>query len=257
MARRVFALSFVVASSLAVLGGCSETGPSINDVNRLVGGTTLVEGKAVSTWADVDFLGNVSRVGVTMDADLVANPPTEPGTGPLGAVAVLPFPEAIRNVTVFNHFELHWNMAGHEPNHIYGVPHFDLHSYFIPEGEVRAIAPPDSVAPNANRVPEGYTYPGVGAAVPMMGVHASPNSDFAPGFEFEKTMILGYWGGNMIFLEPMITQAFLQAKQGYSIQMPVPEVLGRNANYPTRFSATFDAARNVWDFVYSDFVIKS
>jgi hypothetical protein len=80
---------------------------------------------------------------------------------------------------------LDWNPAGHEPDHVYTLPHFDFHFYKITPAQVMAMMPSDpqwntkaASLPAANFVPAGYqaahvlaNIPAGAAAVPMMGLH--------------------------------------------------------------------------------------
>ncbi|MEP6495442.1 MAG: hypothetical protein ABJF01_22335 [bacterium] len=41
----------------------------------------------------------------------------------------------------FDHVVLDWNPAGHEPEHVYTLPHFDFHFYSVSEAEQMKIMP--------------------------------------------------------------------------------------------------------------------
>ncbi len=252
------------AAALLTLAGCGGSGttdafsnvsPSGSAGRRVAGATTTIAGRAVTSWATVDRNNVVTEVGVTLPLAVIENPPTQPGSGPLGAIAVLPFPAQAQSGTFLNHFEMHWNPDGHEPARFEHIPHFDLHFYAVPEPEVRAIAPgSDPATPAANRVPDGYLYPSPNALVPQMGVHAVSLAEFSSGQPFSASMILGYYNGRMTFVEPMITQELLKSRQPISLAVARPAVLGRATRYPTRFTATFDARANAYQLVLGDFV---
>ena len=239
-------------------GGDSDQNSNLPSAGgrRVIGATQTVSGAAVTSWATLGRNNIVTEVGVTLPLAVVQNPPAQPGTGPSGAIAVLPFPAEVQQSTYFNHFELQWVPEGHPPGPFLGFPHFDLHFYAVPESEVRAIAPGvDPAPPAANRIPQGYVYPGPNALVPEMGVHATAAAELAPGAPpFSTSMILGYYNGSMTFLEPMITQARLLQKQNITLDVPRPAVLGRATRYPTRMTATYDAATNSYAIVFRDFV---
>ncbi|HZO86691.1 MAG TPA: hypothetical protein VFB38_00025 [Chthonomonadaceae bacterium] len=240
-----------VTAVLAMLCGC---GGGDNDTTLVNGETQQVAGRSVTTWAQVGPNNMVQEVGVTVPADLIQNPPAQAGAGPAGALVTPAFPAVVQNTTFFNHFELQWEPNGHPPA-VYSVPHFDFHFYGVPVAQVQAVTAPDTAVPDASRIPAGYTYPGVNAVVPQMGAHASPDADFAPGAPaFTKTLIFGYYGGNLTFLEPMITQAFLNQRQNFTIAVPRPAALGRNTLYPTLLTVTYNAGTNSYDLVFSNFV---
>jgi hypothetical protein len=88
-----------------------------------------------------------------------------------------------------------------------------------------------------------------------MGVHAVAASELAPGAPpFLASMILGYYNGRMNFVEPMITQQALVNKQTITLAVPRPAVLGMATRYPTKFTATYSAELNAYQFVFTDFV---
>ena len=235
--------------ALSCCGGNHE-----NNTRTVFGATQQVSGNPVYTFGTLDQQEGVLEVGASVPLPVFQAPPAAAGAGPAGAIAVIRFPPEIYSATVFDHFELHWEPAGHPPAGTFDVPHFDFHFYGITEQEVAAIQPPDTAVPAANRVPAGYTYPGVGECVPQMGVHASP--DLLPN-PFEKVMILGYFGGKMTFIEPMVTQAYLVARNNFALDVPRPQVLGRATNYPTQFRATYNAGTNAYDFVFSNFEFQA
>jgi hypothetical protein len=253
----------IVAGSLAGCTGGRDD--AFSNLPTTTGSSTrLVQGAqqqvagagTVATWARVDRNDVVMEVGATIPLALAQNMSNlQPGTGPAGALVSLPFPAQVRSSTFFNHFQVQAEPEGHPPFPRYGAAHFDLHFYAVPEEQVRQVTAPDLTPPAPERVPAGYTYPGVEQAVPEMGVHALANAEFAPGAApFSATMVLGYYRGQMTFLEPMVTQALLLQRQSFTLPVPRPAVLGRSTRYPTRFTATFVPESNTYQFVFSDFV---
>lgn len=195
----------------------------------------------------------VTEVGLTLPMSVVQKPPANPGPGPCGAVAVLAFPKVVEETTYFNHFELQWNPHGHPPACCFGVPHFDFHFYGVPVDAVRKVGFLDSGPPAAERLPKGYFYPGAKQCVPQMGVHAVPNGTIAPHHVMKADMVAGFYHGDLTFIEPMVTRAFLLRRKSFDMDVPTPPVLGRNTRYPTRFSAKFDPHENVYRLVWSGF----
>jgi hypothetical protein len=204
------------------------------------------------SWATLGAHNDVRKVGVTVPLSLIASPPSEPGKGPAGSIVVLQFPEVVQDHTLFNHFELHWEAHGHEPD-VFLVPHFDLHFYAVPESQVRMVVPPDPVAPDKNRIPDGFIYPGPGETVPQMGVHAVRPADLQ--MEFTDVLIFGFYDGKMTFIEPMVTQKTLLQKKDFELKIPVPETLGHSTLYPTMFKAHYVRSTDSFRFEFSDFVM--
>ncbi len=218
---------------------------------RLVpGATAQVAGQPVTAWARLDADGSPVQVGVTVANGILANPPAEPGTGPAGALAVVEFPKEVQAASFLNHFEIHWEKNGHTPPPFL-VPHFDLHFYAIPSSQVAAIGNADPAPPAASQLPAGYVYGGPDAFVPQMGGHALNPADL--GKPFTAVMIMGFYGGKMIFVEPMATQALLEQKKDFSLTVPAARGTGGDRVYPTRFAAHYDPAGDSWQFVLSGF----
>jgi hypothetical protein len=69
---------------------------------------------------------------------------------------------------------------------------------------------------------------------------------------FDGTMVVGYYKGTPIFLEPMISKAMLMKKA--SFDLPVPDVPGLTGPHPTRFHADYDATQQAYRFTFSGFV---
>lgn len=245
----------LVLSSSGCGGSDGETIPApISLTRRVEGASQAVSGATVKAWATLDANNTVQEVGVTLPMRVVMNPPTD-GSGPSGAAAVVAFPAEVQSSTYFDHFEMHWNPQGHPPAQRYGVPHFDFHFYSVTPQAVAAITPPDPTPPTADRVPAGYAYSGANQTVPQMGVHAVAGSEFAPNAPpFSASMVLGYYGGQMHFVEPMVTQDLMIRKQNFALTVPVPTTLGRSTRYPTRFTGIYDAGTDSYNLVFSNFV---
>lgn len=191
--------------------------------------------------------GEPVEVGIALSEHALDNLPSghhDPGAIPFEGhyvmwEYVLDMPA--NNPTPFQHVGLNWNLMGHEPAGIYDEPHFDFHFNLISDAERRTITPEDpkfdekaAHHPAPTHVPAGYVaLPG---GVPLMGAHwVDPTSPELAGQQFGQTFIFGTWDGALIFAEPMITKAFLDAKPSYSAEIPVPEQVDVPGYYPTRY----------------------
>ena len=127
-------------------------------------------------WYEVDDNDAPVRVAVAID-DAAMNSLDTSGSGTSGhdhendlELKFHPKPSS----TIFDHVGLDWNPHGHEPEQIYGKPHFDFHFYEISAEAVAAIPPyeVDSVKfknwPAADYFPPTYFNPGGG--VPANGL---------------------------------------------------------------------------------------
>jgi hypothetical protein len=92
----------------------------------------------------------------------------------------------------------------------------------------------------------------VGLCVPKMGMHAILSTEIERKDAFDGTMVIGYYTGKPIFVEPMISKAMLMKKA--SFDLPIPNVPGLARRQPTRFHAEYDAARQAYRFILSAFV---
>ena len=153
--------------------------------------------------------------------------------------------------TGYTEVVIDWNPHGHPPPHIYTVPHFDFHFYGIPPAAVEGIAfkgpnDPATKVSDQGLVPAGYkVIPET--AVNEMGVHAVDTT--APEFHgkpFTATFIYGYYKGQLVFFEPMVTRAFLLTKPHFTKSVRVPVHYSRPGYYPTRYRVQYDASHHVY-----------
>lgn len=197
------------------------------------------------------------EVGVALDRAFLAALPEDGAPGgvvmPTGHSAfeyVLEMPAV--NPTPFRHVFLDWVPAGHEPTGVYGHPHFDVHFYTTSVDERRTIDPGDPEfmtraqrLPDPEFIPAGYIEPGL-PPVPMMGVHlvdpASPELRPEDPEPFTRTFIYGSWDGRLIFIEPMVTRAFLEQRVDVKIPVPVAEHYDPQGYYPGAYTVSWDEA---------------
>ncbi|MDC0663562.1 DUF5602 domain-containing protein [Marinobacter sp. SS21] len=157
----------------------------------------------------------------------------------------LPLPDAGPN-TGYDHVVLDWNPAGHEPEGVYSVPHFDVHFYLIDHetreaitfrGEDRAMA---MAAPDPQLLPEGYVIP-PDTEVEQMGMHAlDPAGEEFHGRPFSHNLIYGYYKGQLIFIEPMVSLAFLQLLPEMTASIKRPQTYSYPGWYPASYRIEFD-----------------
>ena len=133
--------------------------------------------------------------------------------------------------TPYRFVELDWNPKGHGGP--YTAQHFDFHFYAVPEElvwEIPFATPPLPAVP-ADRLPPGYTQPGVSEA--EMGRHSAPAwTLFDPGY-LTTVMIAGFLpdASNMHFIEPMVSRERLLERTDFELPVPIPAVLGHATRY--------------------------
>jgi hypothetical protein len=256
----IFAFS---ALGLALLAGCSPAEANEATAVRTVYGAaqTLGNGQArvfVTLGADKQ----PTSLGVSISESAMSGLPMTPkAPSPSAAMLMLSLPPEAK-VTGFDHVMVDWNPAGHEPEHIYTLPHFDFHFYSATEAEQMAIMPsaPDfekraSRLPDVQFAPEGYAAanvlmktPAPAATIPMMGLHwIDVGSPELHGQTFTSTFIWGSFDGRFVFLEPMITKTHIESAKtvaGNAIvtALKSPAKYERAGFYPDRYTVRWDKA---------------
>lgn len=198
--------------------------------------------------------GRPEEVGVEMSAAALTGLPAMGDHTTNAFVLELP----ARNSTPYRHVLLNWNPAGHEPPGIYDLPHFDFHFYLTSNADRMAIMPTDpqyhtkaGKYPAAQYIPAGYVSPAP-EAVPMMGVHwIDPTSPELNGQQFTRTFIYGSWDGELTFLEPMITKAFIESKPNIAYSIPVAAKYAVPGYYPDSYQIRFNATTGRHEIVLS------
>ncbi|WP_410508852.1 DUF5602 domain-containing protein [Methanosarcina hadiensis] len=197
------------------------------------------------SWVTLNAEGNPSAIGVNLTESALSCLPE-------GEVAeyILPLPEEA-SATPYNHIGLDWNPKGHEPQEIYDKPHFDVHFYMMGQEEREKItATGEDMAriekkPGPEYIPEGYiSTPG---GVPWMGAHwIDPSSPEFNGQPFEETFIYGFYNGEMVFVEPMVTVEYLKTKPELTKQLKLPGCYPISAYYPISYSIRYNETTKEW-----------
>ena len=200
----------------AALGALVITGLAACGKQQIVQGECRsVNGADICVWGEIS--GNtLVAFGATVPMRSIENAPADaPMVWPPVAAAAIPLPEAVRTATGFENLTVYWEPHGHPPEP-YLTPHFDFHFNAVSIANIDAIDCADSTKPS--RAPAGYELPDVsvpqlgaliGLCVPKMGMHAAPGAELRATTLSQKTMLVGYYHGQPIFLEPMIARATL------------------------------------------------
>lgn len=235
---------FAAAASLLLLSSCKKDhdGPVTPKEKIFKGDVAAFQHGKAWTWYEVDDNDNPVRLAIALDSTAMAtldrNAPDAPGHHHENDITVKLHPKAVA-ATPFQHIFLGWNPIGHEPEFIYGKPHFDFHFYSMTDDERKAIPvyEQDSVkfknGPAAGYMPP--TYFNAGGGVPQMGAHwIDGTSSEINGAPFTQTFLYGSYDGKVTFMEPMITEAFILANNGFSRDIPQPTKFGKTSWYPTK-----------------------
>jgi hypothetical protein len=176
----------------------------------------------------------------------------------------LKLPAAVVAKAGLTQLSIFWEAMGHPPTP-FMTPHFDFHFYLVPPGEEMTYDCKDLTKPAT--LAAGYVLPDqdlppdlakmigvstlVGVCVPNMGMHSLPTSDMERKDTFRGDMVIGYYAGKPIFIEPMLTRAMLMEKK--SFDLPIPTIPGLTTAYPRIFHAEFDEKAQSYRFVFSGF----
>lgn len=200
---------------------------------------------------------SLAEFGATVPLQSIENAPAEAQmVWPPQPVAMIPVPDEARNATGFTHLKLYWEAHGHPPQPFL-VPHFDFHFYSVSQADGDAIDCADSTKPS--QLPPRYELPDVtipelgelkGLCVPRMGMHAVREEVLGGSEPFTGTMVMGYYGGNVIFVEPMITRSTLLQAQPFTLEVPALSAGAANVRYPTGFRAEYDASARTYRLVF-------
>jgi len=212
--------------------------------------------------------GDPLALGVSMDKSALDGLPTElnptsrcfdkNGNGKLDKHEcigdhefVFTAPDATDVLGQFKWVGLNWNPQGHmaPAPPPWAKPHFDFHFYTATREAVRAIRPGpcgelihcEDFQKASKPVPAKYLHPDhidVGAAVPDMGNHLidTKSPELAKGGPpFTHTFIYGAFDGQIIFLEPMITIAYLASNPNMCSPIKQPKAFAVAGYYPTKY----------------------
>jgi len=197
--------------------------------------------------AVTDAKGQPLSITVRMTPGALEGLPTELNKMTADGEWEFPLPVPAEAHTGFTEVMIDWNPHGHPPPKVYTVPHFDFHFYAVSPATLEGIkfsGPTDPAAEvsDTGLVPPDYQVV-PDTVVNGMGVHAIDMT--APEFNgkpFTSTFIYGYYKDKLIFVEPMVTLAFLQSKPNFSAPVKIPAHYSIPAYYPTRYSVRYDAA---------------
>lgn len=251
--KRIFILTLLAGT---ILTSCKK-----EDKEKVFNGqvTPFQMGKAW-TWYEVDESDKPLRLAVAIDEAAMSS--LDRGDDNTGGHnhsnnVTLKFHPKVKSV--FNHVGLGWNPHGHEPEFIYGLPHFDFHFYTISPEAVDAI-PPYEVDSSKHKnwpapayLPATYFNPGGG--VPKMGVHwLDFTSPELSGATFTQTFIYGSYDGAVTFYEPMITEAFILANSGFVRTIPQPAKVQTTGYYPTKMR--IEKTGSITNIILEEFVLR-
>jgi hypothetical protein len=259
----VFTRSLLSLATIALVGACSGSepdtapDPEVLEMSVVGGECGDVYGAEVCTWAELEG-DEIVRFGANVPMAAIENAPAEAEMlWPPAVAALVPLPSIVQEQLGVQSFKVYWEAHGHPPGP-YLVPHFDFHFYTISPEETDAIDCSNET--KAENLPAGYVLPDqeipeigmlVGICVPEMGMHALLESEYASEDPFTGTLVVGYYEGESIFFEPMITKDLLMERQSFSLDFPMVPDVRSGVTFPTEFEAQYDEATAAYRLVFS------
>jgi hypothetical protein len=246
---------------LASLGACAAREVPIVETQGECGDMHSAQ---VCTWSRSQG-DSVVAIGATVPVASIEGAPADAAMSwPPTPITALALPAGAQAGTGLTHMTVFWESMGHPPGP-YLTPHFDFHFYTIPQAERLAMDCADLSKPA--ELAAGYTLPDVvlpppmaamtgvgtltGLCVPQMGMHSLLTTEMESTSLFRGTMVLGYYKGKPIFIEPMVTKEMLLERKDFDL--PIPAIPGLAGNRPRTFRAQYDTAQKAYRFVFSDF----
>lgn len=246
-------------AGVALAGGVLATGrvTAHGGTTTSAGDTAAVGNGSASAYTE-RANGALSAVGVRFDAAALEELPAAATAYHLD----LPHGDAGR----FEFVGVDYNPTGHDPDFLYGHEHFDFHFYMLDAEAVEAIpleSPPAYDVPDALMPAGTFTTadnplgPAPRVAVPGMGEHLVSVPASVPAVPGDDGWSVYIWGaydpdgdgtGQLTFMEPMITVAFLDGLRGdgtadcaATTPIPMPERFRRAGRYPTELVVRYDS----------------
>lgn len=223
---------------------------------------SAVLGSEVCTWVVMEG-GTATELGATIPLSLIESVPADAEmVWPPQELAAVALPAEAREALGIDHLGINWEANGHPPESFL-TQHFDFHFYNITQAEVEAIDCANSAKPAT--APTDYTLPDidvpgmgtlVGLCVPLMGMHAMPAGEVHDTHAFEASMMVGYYGAQPIFFEPMVSRELLLRRADFSLPMPVVEGLPHGVRYPRAFRAEYDAGAEQYRLIFTGFATE-
>ncbi|MGW0020676.1 DUF5602 domain-containing protein [Rhodococcus sp. NPDC003382] len=246
------------ARLLAVIAAAGCLGLFVAPATAAGGGISdLVEGPArpvgagnARAYVTLDDDGTPATIGVRLDAAALDELPG--GPLPTTEEYVLELPEQAK-AAPFDHVTVDWNSHGHNPEHGFDVPHFDVHFYLLDRATVSTIDPfvpgyvqAATTLPDPRYVPAGYAPSGdpLMSTVPRMGLHWLDTAE--SGHHLTETVLYGTWNGRQAFVEPMMSRDWLASRPLLHEQLPQPEAYQRTGLYPTTYAVWWDEAARTY-----------
>lgn len=258
-------LALLALFTALVFTGCStavenDQGSHSQGYNKhdFVGQSQAYGDGSVRSFVDRKGHDRPVSVGIILTEKALSGLPTDPDPMDPAKHRVLELPEEAGEMP-FDHIFLNWNPAGHEPPHVWDLPHFDIHFYFTSSAAREAIGPADpniAIPPASQYLPAGFIG---GAPIPQMGLHwFDPAAPEFHGTTFTSTFLFGSYNGHVTFMEPMITKAFIESvksAKGKKVTFDIsqPQDYENPGFYPSKYSVSYNPGKKEYTIAVEGF----
>ncbi len=167
-----------------------------------------------------------------------------------GASTIIPMPEG--HGTLINHVSFDYATHHHAP--MYNTEHLTAHFYYISEQEKQAIkasSPAMEVLPPAEFHPKDYI-PTPGGA-DRMGKHwPDTTAEELHGKPFKRSLVVGSYNGEFIFIEPLINMEFLKSKPNSEWPVKDQAKVQRAGFYPSIYALSYDQTSKLYSLTFKN-----
>ncbi len=248
--------TLLLALAAVLFAGCSMPQKDASMTGTHEGPAVSIGQGQARAFVTLNAQGKAQTLGVRLsEAALSGLPHLAPSSGEWEYELALPSEAA---GTGYDHASVSWNPAGHTPEGVYDVPHFDFHFYAIDNAARNAITAAGEDLERAHKAPEPALMPAdyvlpPGTEVPKMGAHAiDPGSAEFQHQPFTQTFLYGFYDGKVIFTEPMITLDFLQSRPNVSTPVKQPQAYDPGFDYPASYGIRYDASTRQFEITLDE-----
>jgi hypothetical protein len=248
---------------LALLGtvllvGCDDDKDQAPTPATMFGKPVAIGGGSARAYITTNAAGTPAEVGVRLTESALTALPTATGTMYMYELEL----PATASQTPYDHVSFNWNPYGHDPEPLYGAPHFDVHFYMQSQAQQRAITkddPKGDILPATGLLPADYITAdpnSLNRTVEMEGRHwLDKTSPELTGVPFNYTFIYGSYNGHMTFMEPMLVKSLLTPTVNISAAIKQPQVYeAKGKYYPNKYTITYDATTKEYIVAMGDMV---
>ncbi len=220
-------------AAFAVAAACQGSAASTPVVSYVGESRALGEG-SVRSWVSLSAAGTPHALGITL---------TEAAVDALesGGMGLLTLRLPSEAAPPFDHVELYWIGGPAEPDAIFERPQLGVQFYLLTPEAREAIRDSAEAAemPALELIPRSYIP--LTWLRPRAGTHwIDPTAPELNGEPLTGSLLYGFYGGRMSFLEPRVAGALLRGRTDLMREIKLPARYALAGYYPTRYRVRYD-----------------